>query len=39
MESVLIENPKSGKNANVPIRETGTARRGISEARQPCRKI
>ena len=38
-ESVLMENPNAGKNMNVPINETGTASKGISVARQPCRKI
>ena len=33
-DSVLIEKPSSGKNANVPIRDTGTAISGISVARQ-----
>ena len=37
-ESVLIENPNSGKKTNVPTRETGTASSGISVARHPCRK-
>jgi len=33
-ESVLIENPKNGNTANVPISETGTAIIGINVARQ-----
>ena len=37
-DSVLIEKPSSGKSANVPTSETGTASSGISVARQPCRK-
>ena len=37
-DSVLIEKPSSGKTANVPISETGTAISGISVARQFCRK-
>ncbi len=37
-ESVLMEKPNSGKNTNVPTSETGTARSGISVARQPCKK-
>ena len=36
-ESVLIENPSAGKNAKVPISETGTAIIGINVARQFCR--
>ena len=36
-DSVLIENPSAGKNAKVPISETGTAIIGISVARQFCR--
>jgi hypothetical protein len=38
-DSVLIENPSRGKIANVPISDTGTASRGISVARTPCRKM
>ena len=38
-DSVLIENPNAGKKTNVPISETGTARSGISVARQPCKKM
>jgi hypothetical protein len=34
----LIEKPRSGKSANVPISDTGTATIGISVARQFCRK-
>ena len=37
-ESVLMENPNSGKDINVPTSETGTASSGISVARQSCRK-
>ena len=33
-----MEKPRSGKTANVPISETGTAASGISVARHPCRK-
>ncbi len=35
---MLIENPSSGKTANVPITATGTVSSGISVARQFCRK-
>jgi hypothetical protein len=38
-ESVLIENPSRGKTAKVPTSDTGTARSGISVARQPWRKM
>ncbi len=38
-ERVLTENPKSGKNMNVPTKETGTASSGISVARHPWRKM
>ena len=38
-DSVLIENPSAGKMINVPMSETGTASRGMSVARQPCRKM
>src|ERR1700723_4717590 len=38
-ESVLIENPNSGKKTNVPINATGTASMGINVARQLCRKM
>ena len=38
-ERVLMEKPKNGNTTNVPISETGTARSGISVARQPCRKM
>ena len=31
-------NPNKGKNTNVPTSDTGTASRGISVDRQPCRK-
>src|SRR5437868_14900712 len=34
-ESVLMENPNSGKKTNVPMSETGTASMGIIVARQP----
>ena len=37
-DRVLIENPRSGKTANVPISETGTARAGMSVALHPWRK-
>jgi hypothetical protein len=33
-DSVLIEKPRRGKTANVPMSETGTATIGISVARQ-----
>ena len=33
-ESVLIEKPRKGKNANVPTSDTGTAMSGMSVARQ-----
>ena len=36
-DSVLIENPRSGKTMNEPTRATGTASSGISVARKPCR--
>ncbi len=36
-DSVLMLNPNSGKNTNVPISDTGTASSGIRVARQPCR--
>ena len=38
-ESVLIEKPKIGNKANAAISETGTAHKGIMDARQPCRKM
>src|SRR5205823_9717631 len=38
-ESVLIENPKSGNNTNVPTNDTGTAQSGIKVARHPCKKM
>src|SRR5580704_15455646 len=38
-ESVLMENPSKGNNANVPISDTGTASNGINAARQPCKKM
>ena len=38
-DSVLMEKPSIGKTTKVPISETGTASRGISVARQPCRKM
>ncbi len=34
----LMENPRRGKKAKVPMSETGTATAGISVARHPCRK-
>src|ERR1043165_1397759 len=37
-DRVLIEKPRSGKSANVPMSETGTATIGISVARQFWRK-
>ena len=37
-DSVLMENPRSGKTAKVPTSDTGTASSGIRVARQPCRK-
>ncbi len=33
-ESVLMEKPRNGKNAKVPMSETGTAIRGMRVARQ-----
>ena len=36
-DSVLIEKPSSGKNAKVPMSDTGTAISGMSVARQFCR--
>ncbi len=38
-ESVLMEKPSSGKTANVPISDTGTASVGISVERTFCRKM
>ena len=38
-ESVFTEKPNAGKKINVPTNETGTAKRGIRVARQPCRKM
>src|SRR5580658_4191077 len=38
-ESVLMEKPSNGKSANVPTSDTGTANKGIKDARQPCRNI
>ncbi len=37
-ESVLIENPSSGKAMNAPISDTGTVSSGISVARALWRK-
>ena len=37
-ERVLMENPSMGNTAKVPIRETGTAIRGMRVALQFCRK-
>jgi hypothetical protein len=37
-DSVLIEKPRKGKKANVPMSDTGTAIRGMSVARQFWRK-
>jgi hypothetical protein len=37
-ERLLIENPKADMAANVPMSDTGTEIRGISEDRQFCRK-
>jgi len=37
-ESVLIEKPNIGNSMKVPTSDTGTASKGISVARQPCRK-
>ncbi len=34
---MLIEKPSIGKTMNVPMSETGTASRGMSVARHPCR--
>ncbi len=36
-DSVLMENPSSGKTANVPMSDTGTAAIGMIVARQFCR--
>jgi hypothetical protein len=36
-DNVLMEKPNTGNRANVPRSETGTARSGISVARQPCK--
>ena len=36
-ESELIEKPRSGKTAKVPMSDTGTAINGMSVARQFCR--
>ena len=34
-----MEKPNSGNKTNVPINDTGTAHKGMSVARQPCRKM
>jgi hypothetical protein len=34
-----MEKPNRGKSKKVPTSETGTARRGISVARRPCKKM
>src|SRR5579862_6607358 len=39
IESVLMEKPKSGNNMNAPTSETGTAHKGMIDARQPCKKM
>ncbi|MCY1302711.1 hypothetical protein D9M70_523880 [compost metagenome] len=36
-DSALMEKPKSCMTAKVPINDTGTAARGMIEARQVCR--
>ena len=38
-ERVLMEKPNSGKRANVPTSDTGTARSGMRVARHPWRKM
>ena len=38
-DSVLIEKPKPSITAKVPTIDTGTARSGMIEARQVCRKM
>ncbi len=38
-DSVLIEKPSIGKNANTPTSDTGTVSSGISVARQLCKKM
>ena len=38
-ERVLIEKPRDGKKAKVPMRETGTARVGMRVALHPWRKM
>ena len=37
-DSVLMENPRSGKTMKVPISETGHRQERNQRARQPCRK-
>jgi hypothetical protein len=37
-DNVLIEKPRNGNAANVPMSDTGTAMIGMSVARQFCRK-
>ena len=37
-ESTLMENPRKSIMAKVPTIETGTAKNGMTEARQVCRK-
>ena len=37
-DSVLMEKPKASMNASVPMMDTGTASRGITDARQVWRK-
>ena len=36
-DSVLIEKPRTGNTANVPMSDTGTATIGMNVARQFCR--
>ena len=39
IESVFTEKPRRGKKMKVPIRDTGTVRRGMIVARRFCRKM
>ena len=39
IESVLTENPRTGKKMNVPMRETGIVSSGMIVARMFCRKM
>ena len=39
IDSVLTENPRTGKKMNVPMRETGIVSSGMIVARMFCRKM